>query len=67
MLRCHNVAKTLWKVRNIYNVVTMLFHNVVCTLQPNVEVYVVATLLVCNSHNVAKLQGCINWEALCSL
>ena len=66
MLRCHNVAKTLWKVRDIYNVVTMLFHNVGCTLQPNVVVYVVPALLVCCSHNVAKLQGC-NWEALCSL
>ena len=34
----------------------MLFHNVGCTLQPNVAVYVVATLLVCNF----IVQRCIN-------
>ena len=46
---------TLWKLRDIYNVNTTLFHNVVSTLECNVALYVVTTLLAHLFHNVVKI------------
>ena len=64
----HNVATTLWKLRDIYNVNTTLFHNVVSMLECNVALYVVTTLLAHLFHNVVKvtfLQRCTTLYLRC--
>ena len=70
LYRCvpHNVATTLWKLRDIYNVNTTSFYNVMSTLKCNVALYVVTTLLVRLFHNVLKktfLQRCTTLYVRC--
>ena len=51
----HNVVLTLSKLPDMYNVSTTFFCNVVCTLQHNVVLYIVATSLAHLFHNVVKI------------
>ena len=51
--RSYNVVKITLYLQRCYNVISRWVH-----VAAQLAVYVVATLLVCNFHNVAKSQRC---------